>query len=120
MPKTNLKIRLRNRKNYLPTALIAIVLWGLTGFIIIRVDPILLQNILLPNSYLVFLLLVFIASFLTLALILGNTQRGFLSSIGLVLFLFLGTKGLGNFVNAILLIALIVSYDLYSRQNQPN
>ncbi|OGV91453.1 hypothetical protein A2783_01460 [Microgenomates group bacterium RIFCSPHIGHO2_01_FULL_45_11] len=110
--------RRTNRKNFFPTVIVNLLFWGITGFMIIFVDPALIKNIILPESYLPFFISLFIALFLTLSLILSHTRRGFFVSTVIISYLFLSLKGLGNLVNAFLLVGLVITLEYYFSQKK--
>ena len=101
------------RKNFLPTLVLILVLWGLLGLLLTQVDPELGKDILVPGLYLPFFLLFFPASFLTLAVVLTNSRRGLIVASALNLFLALRLFGLGNVLNLILLAGIAVAVDRY-------
>jgi len=103
----------KQRKNYLPTVILIIVLWGLLGVLITQVEPELVKNILIPGLYLPFFLLLLPASFLTLAIALANTKRGLLMALGLNAFLILRVFELGNLLNLILIMGIVIAMDRY-------
>ncbi len=103
----------KQRKNYLPTVILIIVLWGLLGVLITQVEPELVKNILIPGLYLPFFLLLLPTSFLTLAILLANTKRGLLIALGLNAFLILRGFELGNFLNLILIVGIVIAMDRY-------
>lgn len=106
------------QKNYLPTALLTLVLWALLGFIVWRVDPVVMRDLFLPNSYFVFLALLFFALALTGTLLLAHTRRGFSLAGLVVLFLYLRLHGLGNVINGLLMAGLFVAVEYYVRNRQ--
>lgn len=103
----------KRRKNYLPTLVLTLVLWLLWGGLIYFVEPELVTNFLIPHAYLPFFMLFWPASFLTLAIVLGNSRRGFLVSLGLVLFLGLRLVQLGNVLNFLLILGILIAVDRY-------
>jgi len=103
----------KRRKNYFPTVILIVVLWGLLGVLITRVEPELIKDILIPGFYLPFFLLFLPASFLTLAILLANAKRGLLGALGLNAFLILRIFQFGNLLNLFLIIGIIVAMDRY-------
>jgi hypothetical protein len=97
----------RRRKNFLPTLLLTIIFWLLWGGLVYLFAP--TNNILL----IAFFLLLFLACFLTLALILANSRRGFIAALGIISFLILRFYQLGNILNLILLGGILITLDLY-------
>ena len=103
----------KRRKNYLPTLILIIVLWGLFLGVIFQVEPELVKNTLVPGLYLPFFLLFFPASFFSLAILLANSKRGLWVSLGLTGFLILRVYQLGNFLNGLLIVGIVVAIDKY-------
>lgn len=111
-----MKRRPRERKNYLPTALLTLFFWLVLVGLIVFVDPIIVRDVGVTGVYLPFFLLLFFCLFLTLALLLNHSRRGAFISVGVIIFLFLRLKGLGNGLNFLLLVALIATADYYFSQ----
>jgi hypothetical protein len=98
---------MRRRKNFLPSFILAIFFWIICLFILIFISP---------NSNLAifsFLFILFCSLFLTLALFLANTRRGFLFALGAVLFLILKWQKLAHVLNNLLLMAAILVLEIY-------
>ena len=105
----------RERKNFLPSILLMVVLWGIVFFIILLVDPAIVRDVLWNDSYLPFFVPFFGALFLTLGFLFGAARVGLLGAFGLTFFLYLRIVGLGNVVNALLLVTLLISLEVYWR-----
>jgi len=103
----------KRRKNYLPTLVTMVILWGLLGGLVYWVEPKLVKDILIEGLYLPFFLLFLPAIFLTLAVILGNTKRGLLISLGLTGMLILKVYEIENWLNFILVAGIVVAVDRY-------
>jgi hypothetical protein len=101
----------KSRKNYLPTLILVLVLWSLFFGMIFYVEPELVKNVLVDGLYLPFFLLFIPACFFTLALVLGNTRRGFLVTVGLSIFLVLRVYELGNILNLLLISGIVIAID---------
>ena len=101
------------RKNYLPTFVLIVVLWGLLALTLVYVEPELIKDVLIPGVYLPFFLLFFPASFFTLAILWGNSRRGLLCAAGLTLFLLLRLFELGNVLNLLLILGIVIAVDRY-------
>lgn len=104
---------IKRRKNYLPSLVLIIILWGLLGALVYWVEPELVKDVLIPGLYLPFFLLFFPASLLTLALLLGNSRKGFLISLGITIGLILRVYRLDNWLNYILILGLMLAVDRY-------
>ena len=85
-----------HRRNFLPTVIVNLILWIVCGLIILflnpqKIAPFQISNFkfqIFPNICLFFLVLT-LSLTLTLALLFGNTRRGFLTSIFIVSILIL-------------------------------
>ena len=93
--------------------ILIVVLWALLGLMLYFVEPALVKDILIPGVYLPFFLIFFPASWFTLAIIWGNTRRGLLTAIGLTLFLLLRIFHLGNVLNLVLILGILITVDRY-------
>lgn len=80
---------------------------------VVYVDPALVKDVLLPGVYLPFLIIFFPASFFTLAVILADSKRGLLGAVGLSGFLLLRVLKLGNVLNLLLLVGILVAIERY-------
>ncbi len=101
------------RKNYLPTLILIVALWSFLGLMLNFVEPALVKDILIPGAYLPFFAIFFPASWFTLAIIWGNTRRGLLMAIGLNVFLLLRIFQLGNALNLVLILGILIAVDRY-------
>lgn len=99
---------LRRRKNFLPTLIITITLWIILAGIVYFVDP--QQMFAIP----LFFLFAFLAILFTASLLFANRRRGLLTSLVIILFLILRYFGVGNMLNAILLIGIAVTFEIYA------
>ncbi|HUS52148.1 MAG TPA: hypothetical protein VMX77_01630 [Candidatus Bathyarchaeia archaeon] len=97
----------KSRKNFLPTLLLAVLFWLLWGGLVYFRGP--ENNLLL----IVFFCLLFLASFLTSALILASSRQGFIIALGIICFLTLRFFQLGNILNLILMVGILISLNLY-------
>lgn len=103
--KRNKKIKFR--KNFFPTLTITFFLWLCTFGIIYFVEPSVFG--IVPFIF----VLVFFSLLFSFSTILANTRRGLIISFSLVLFLILRYLGIGNILNAILIIFLAITAELY-------
>jgi hypothetical protein len=109
------KRRAKRNKNFVPTILLTLVFWVMWVALVWLVDPEVLVNLPPKKSYWPFFILLFLALFLTLALLLKNTRRGLVISLGVIGFLILRLNGLGHIINGLLLVGIIMAIELYSR-----
>jgi hypothetical protein len=96
----------KNRRNFLPTFIVSALLWLALAFIVFRTSPDDQINIVL------FFVTLVLALALTLALLFGNSRRGFLGSLLLAGFLLLRLISLANWLNIILLSAAFGALEL--------
>jgi len=106
----------KRRKNFFVTLILILIFWAITGGIISFIEPELVKNLLIPNSYFLFFLPLFLASFFTLSVVFTNSRRGFLASTGLILFLVFRLHELGNLLNLFLIIGLVITFEYYFTQ----
>lgn len=107
----------RRRKNFLPTILLALLNWGVVAFFVLAVDPEIIRDFPIAGSYFLFFVFLFMATFLTVSLILVHARRGLLTAIGLVVFLYLRLLGLGHLLNALLLFSFLLIFEIALSRN---
>jgi hypothetical protein len=100
--------KIRLRKNFFPTLVAVILLWGLLASYIYFIGP---DSTLAVVGFFLFL---FITAVFTFSALFINTRRGILLSLGVTFFLVLRYFGLGNILNLVLLGGIILSYEIYS------
>lgn len=100
-------MRFKRRKNFLATFLIAILFWGAWGWLVYFKPPI--------NNFLIFsfCLLLFLALFLTAALIFANSRKGLFLACFVILALILRYYQIGNLLSLVLLASIFVILELY-------
>ncbi len=104
----------KHRRNFLPTLIVNLLLWMLLAFIIVKVPPD------FYNTALFFILLA-LSLTLTLALLLGNTRRGFFLALLFAGFLILRLVREASWLNLALLLAIFLTSELYfSRRKADN
>jgi len=99
-------VRIR-RKSFFPTLLLAILFWFGWGWLVYSTAP--------TNSFLLiaFFFLLFMAFFLTAALVFANSRRGFLIGVGIICFLIFRYYQIGNILNVALLLGIFLCLELY-------
>jgi len=97
----------KRRKNFLPTFLLAFLFWLLWGGLVYFSSP--------DNSLLIvgFFLLLFLAVFLTAALIFANSRLGLLAATFIVLSLLFRYFQVGNILNLTLLTGIFIALGFY-------
>jgi hypothetical protein len=103
--------KIKRRKNFLPTLLLAILSWGTLACLIYFTAP--KNNLLILGFY--FLLLV--AIFLTFALLFANSRRGLLVAVAGVGFLVFRYFDLANYLNLILFGGVLICLELFFRES---
>jgi hypothetical protein len=104
---SNIKKSALKRKNFFPTLLITIILWGLLGGLVYFIDP---------GSFgavIFFFILVFMALLFTSSLLFASSRRGIVTTIAVTFFLLLMYLGVGNILNFILIVAIATCIEVY-------
>lgn len=102
------------RKNFLPSLIVISILFTVLIGIVYFTDP--------ANQIFIFLffLCLFLFLFFLLSLILANTRRGFISSVCITIFIIFRFFGVGNAINAILIVSLGIIAEIYARTTKGN
>lgn len=95
------------RKNFFPTLLFTIILWLILAGLIHFVSP--EDFFAVPTFFFVS----FLALLFSFSIIFSNRRRGFITALGLILFLILRFLGIGNILNLVLIIAILICFELY-------
>ncbi len=95
------------RKNFLPTLVVIFSLWLILTYLFFFVDP------SREGSVPVFFVTLFFALLFTVSTLLANSRRGFFVSIATLLYLVLLYSGVGNLINLILIIAILIIAEVY-------
>ena len=82
------------------------------------VDPENIKNLVIPGSYLLFVLMAGLSVFLLLTIVLLSAKRALWWTAGLVVFFYLRVCGMGNLLNAVLLLGVIVCGELYGEMEK--
>lgn len=98
---------IRRRKNFFPTFLLAILFWLGWIFILFKVPPVSFAAMFF------FYLFLFLAVFLTAALILAHSRRGFLVSLLIIFVLLFRYYQIGNLLNLFLLLTIFAALEAY-------
>lgn len=97
----------RQRKNFLLSFSIAVVLWVFWLILFFFVPP------EIPGITLAFLALTFAVFFLTAALLLASTRRGLIAAVGGVLVMLLSYYGAGDYLNILLVVGVLATVEYY-------
>lgn len=101
----------QRRKNFLPTLILALIFWGLLAGLIYLFPP------TADSSLIAFYLLLFLAVFLTAALILANSKLGLLTAVFIVTALIFQQFKINNFLTFGILTAVFACLGLYFRKS---
>ena len=115
-PRKEKKLRKRVIQKYYGRLVVATFLsWGVIGLVVFKVDPENIKNLVVPNSYLLFMLLLLAGLFFLLSIILMSSKRALWWSMLMVIFIYLRVMGVGSLINGLLLLAVGVTFDVYGR-----
>jgi hypothetical protein len=107
MRKNIRKQQILKRKNFFPTLLITVLLWGLLGSLVYFIEPDTFVAVPL------FFVLVFSCLLFTFSLIFAGGRRGLIGSIAITFFLILAYVGVGNILNLLLIVAIATCIEIY-------
>lgn len=102
-----LRERVKRRKNFLPALLLTVLLWTVWLAVFFFAPP---ETFLMPF---VFLTLTFLAILFSATLLFANTRRGFLTALGLTAFMLLNFYGIGNYLNLLLIVGVLLAAEYY-------
>jgi hypothetical protein len=105
--KEKRKKELKRRKNFFLTLIVIFILWSALALIVYFVEPFSFGAV--P----IFFLLFFLTSLFSAATLFANTRRGLFVALGLALFLFLRYLGIGNILNFLLIVGVVITFELY-------
>ncbi len=83
------RLSFRPHLSHLPPLIFAIIGWVVVVYILTKIHPSTIKNLLIPNSYFLLLIVFLTTNFFTWSFILLNSRRGLVISLGLAAFLFL-------------------------------
>jgi hypothetical protein len=82
------------------------------------VDPENIKDLVFPGSYLLFVLIAGLSVFLLLTIVLLSVKKALWWTGGLIIFFYLRVYGMGNLLNAVLLLGVMVCGELYARMEK--
>ncbi len=97
----------KKRKNFLPTLISTGIIWIILILFVLFVDP--YSTAAVP----LFFFFSFLATLFLFSLIFVNTRRGFLASLGIVVFLILLYFGIGSVHNLLLIFGILIVIEFY-------
>ena len=118
--KINLNPKLKKYLKHLPTLILGLIFSASTYLILTRIEPSQIKNFLLPNSYLLFLISLFTASFFLISYLFLSIRTGLILSSPLIIMAFLKLQNVifekwliislvGSFVGLEIIIRIIKS-----------
>jgi len=102
-----LAVRAKRRRNFFPALILALVFWGLWGWFVYSFPP--TNNLILLTFY----FLLFLAIFLTSALIFANSRLGILTALWFIFLLIFRYSKIGNALNIALLTGIFFLFGIY-------
>lgn len=102
---------------------LALISWSVLFFFIIFVDPELLKDVLIPDIYLPFFVVLATALALTFYVIFYNLRRTLTLTFAIIIFSFLRLYNQGDLLNFTLLVGLTISIEYYfylPQKDSPN
>jgi hypothetical protein len=103
------------RPYLIPYVVAAILWWVILGWIIINVDPLIMENVVLPHSYLPLIILWGLAVANTVAVWRKSTLKGLVWGTATTSFMVLRIFNLGHMVNLFLIAGLLITVEYYWR-----
>lgn len=103
----------RKNKSYWPALILTILWWLLLIGVIVFVDPEVIADTPLPNTYLMFFVLLFLAVFFLVSLLLENSRRGFLVALLITILGYLRLWGLWGWGPVILICGAFAAFEIY-------
>lgn len=107
MKKEERKKEIRLRRNFFPTLIVILILWSAVAGVVYFVEPDTF------GAGPAFFILLFLSLLFTFSTLFAHTRRGILAASGLALFLILRYLGVGNLLNFLLILGIVVAAELY-------
>lgn len=108
----------RQKKRYGWLVFFAGLNWLAIVWVIWKVDPETIKDFIIPGSYLPMMFLVMGGFFWLLSILFLSARRALRWTLGIVAFLEMRVLGLGTAVNGLLLLALLLSWEIYSYKSK--
>jgi hypothetical protein len=87
--------------------------WAAIAWIVFKVNPESLRDMIFPNSYFPMIVLLFSGLFFLLSILFLSARRALRWSLGMVFFVTLRIHGLGNLLNGILILGILLVIEYY-------
>ncbi len=103
------------QKHYERLIVATLLSWSFIGLMIFKVDPENIKDLIIADSYLLFMLLLLAGFFFLLSIVFMSSKRALWWSVLIVTFVYLRVMGIGSLINGLLLLAVGATFDVYSR-----
>lgn len=98
---------IKRRKHIIPTAMLSILFWLTTLYVIFFINP------LEQGSLQIFFFSISLSLFFTFSLVFSNKRRIISLTLSVVFFLTLRYFGIGNIINILLILGLVITSEIY-------
>lgn len=100
--------------------IVALINWALIGLMIWKLDPATVKDFFFANSYLPMMAMVALGIFWMLSILFMNSGRAGRWTLGVVAYLYMRIWGLGSWLNAALVIGILLSLEFYLMKTESN
>lgn len=108
-----MKTERNNKKRYGLLIVFLVLNWLAVAWVVWKVDPENIKNIIIPGIYLPMLVLIFGALFWLFSILFLSAKMALRWSSGVCLFVLLRFLDMGTILNGFLILGLLVSYEVY-------
>lgn len=109
----NMKANRNTKKRYGLLIGLLVLNWLAIAWMVFKVDPESVRDIVFPNAYLPMITLLFSGLFFLLSILFLSAKRAFRWSVGLVFFTYLRVQGLGSLLNGLLVLGILIVIEYY-------
>ena len=108
-----MKTERKNKKRYGLLVVFLVLNWLAVAWVVWKVDPENIKNIIIPGIYLPMLILVFGALFWLFSILFLSAKMALRWTSGVCLFILLRFLDMGTILNGFLILGLLLSYEVY-------
>lgn len=101
------------KKRYGLLIAILVANWAAISWILFKVDPESMRDMIFPNSYFPMMVLLFSGLFFLLSILFLSAKRALRWSLGTVFFIYLRISGLGSLFNGVLVLSILLVIEYY-------
>ncbi len=87
--------------------------WLTITWVVFKVDPEKLKDVIFPNTYFPMLFLLFGGLFFLLSILFLSARRALRWSFGICFFIYLRIQGLGSLLNGVLVLGILIVIEYY-------